>query len=98
MYMSPNILREKSNSWLTPLAKWLDRKLSKKKSVSWLYTNDKLAEKGIRQTMSFTIITNNISFCNQASKRPVWQELQVSGEKKIKRISEVEKSLILMNL
>ena len=32
------------------------------KSVTFLYTNDKQAEKEIRETIPFTIVTNNIKY------------------------------------
>jgi hypothetical protein len=35
-------------------------KINSNKSVAFLYTNDKQAEKEIRETIPFTIITNNI--------------------------------------
>ena len=60
--------------------------------VAFLYTNDKQAEKEIREAIPFTIATKKykIFWCNsnQASERPVWQELQVSLEKKLRKISE----------
>ena len=60
-------------------------KINSKKSVAFIYKNDKGAEKEIRETTPFTTATNNIkiSCCNanQASERSVWQELQVPEEK-----------------
>jgi hypothetical protein len=35
-------------------------KMNSNKSVTFLYTKDKQAEKEIRQTIAFTIVTNNI--------------------------------------
>jgi hypothetical protein len=45
---------------------WLDTKLTLKKSVVLIYTNDKWAEKEIRKTTPFTVPPNNIkiSWCN----------------------------------
>jgi hypothetical protein len=37
-------------------------KINSKKSVAFLYTNDKWAEKEIRKTTPFTIVTNNIKY------------------------------------
>ena len=39
----------------------MDKKLTKK-SVAFLYTNDKQAEKEIREITPFTIATNNIKY------------------------------------
>ena len=41
---------------------WLDTRLTQKKSVSLLYTNDKLAKKEIREISPFTTATNNIKY------------------------------------
>jgi hypothetical protein len=37
-------------------------KISSNKSVTFLYTKDKQAQKEIRETTPFTIITNNIKY------------------------------------
>ena len=37
-------------------------KINSKKSAAFFYTNDKGAEKEIRETTSFTIATNNIKY------------------------------------
>jgi hypothetical protein len=37
-------------------------KIKSSKSVAFLYTKDKQAEKGIRETRPFTIVTNNIKY------------------------------------
>ena len=37
-------------------------KINSNKSVAFLYTKDKQAEKGIRETRPFTIVTNNIKY------------------------------------
>jgi hypothetical protein len=48
----------------TPLAPWVfslaGYKINSNKSVTFLYTKDKHAEKEIRETTPFTIVTNNI--------------------------------------
>ena len=52
-------------------------KINSNKSVAFLKTNDKQAEKEIRETTFFTIATNNIKYLggnsNQTSERPIWQ-------------------------
>ena len=37
-------------------------KINSNKSVAFLYTKDKQAEKEIRETTPFTIVTNNIKY------------------------------------
>jgi hypothetical protein len=37
-------------------------KIISNKSVAFLYTNDKWAEKKIRETTPFTVVTNNIKY------------------------------------
>jgi len=37
-------------------------KINSNKSVTYFYTNDKWAEKEIRKTTPFTIVTNNIKY------------------------------------
>ena len=37
-------------------------KINSNKSVAFLYTKDKQAEKEIRETIPFTIVTNNIKY------------------------------------
>jgi hypothetical protein len=81
--------------WLkkTPSANWLDTKLTKRKSVALLYTNDKWAEKEIMESTLFTIATNN----NNNKDLGVTQTKQVkdlydknfkSLKKELKKISE----------
>ena len=47
------------------------------KSLAFLYTNDKQAEKDIRATTPFTIASNNIKYLgqnsNQTIESPAWQ-------------------------
>ena len=38
-------------------------KINSNKSVAFLYLKDKQAEKEIRKTTHFTIVTNNIKYC-----------------------------------
>ena len=66
-----------------------------------LYTSDKQAKKEVREIIFFTIATNNVKYfdaANQASERPVWQELQVSEKKKLKKTLEDERSPLLMDM
>jgi len=50
-------------------------KINSNKSVAFLYANDKQAEKEIRETTSFAIVTNYIKYLggnsNQTSERSV---------------------------
>ena len=50
-------------------------KINSNKSVAFLYTNDKHAEKEIRETAPFTIATNDIKYLSvtlkKSSERPV---------------------------
>ena len=48
-------------------------KINSNKSVAFLNTKDKQAEKEIREATSFTIVTNNIPWCdsNEGSERSV---------------------------
>jgi hypothetical protein len=43
-------------------SKMVGYKINSNKSVAFLYTNDKWAEKEIRETTPFTIVTNNIKY------------------------------------
>jgi hypothetical protein len=42
--------------------KMIEYKIYSNKSVAFLYTKDKRAEKEIRETTPFTIVTNNIKY------------------------------------
>jgi hypothetical protein len=49
-------------------------KINSNKSLAFLYTNDKQAEKEVRETIPFTIATNSIKYLevtNQTSESPV---------------------------
>ena len=68
-------------------------KTNSKKSVAFIYSKDKQAEKEITEMTHLMKVIRNIKYLgsdsNQASERSVWQELQVSEErKKPKKISE----------
>jgi ribosome biogenesis protein Nip4 len=47
-------------------SKVAEYKVNSNNSVSFLYTNDKQAEKEIRETTPFTIATNNIKYLGVA--------------------------------
>jgi hypothetical protein len=49
-------------------------KINSNKSVAFLYSKDKKAEKEIRETTPFTVVTNNIKYLgdsNQAGERSI---------------------------
>jgi hypothetical protein len=48
---------------------WLDIKLTQ--SVAFIYTKDKQAEKEIRETTPFTIVTNNIKYLGMTLTKEV---------------------------
>lgn len=50
---------------------WLDTKLTLKKSVVLIYTNDKWAEKEIGESTPFTIVTNSIKYCGDILTKQV---------------------------
>ena len=73
------------------LAKWLDKKLTKrKKSAVLLYTNDKWAQKEIRKTTPFTIGTNNIKYLGVTLSKQV-KDLYDQNFKSLKK--EIEEDL-----
>jgi hypothetical protein len=52
--------------------------------MSFLYSKEKQAEKEIRETTPFTIVTNNIKYLGMTltkDERSVSQKLQISEEK-----------------
>ena len=49
-----------SISWQISLGKWLDTRLTKKKSVALQYINDEQTEKKIRESTPFIIVSDNI--------------------------------------
>ena len=69
-----NSIRELLNL-INNFSKVTGYKINSNKSVAFLYTNDKQAEKEIRETTPFTIVTNNIKISgrnsNQTSERAV---------------------------
>ena len=44
-------------------------KISTNKSMAFLYTKNKQAEKGIRKTTSFSIVTNNIKYLGMTLRK-----------------------------
>jgi hypothetical protein len=67
-------------------------KINSKKSVALIYTNNKLAEKEIRETTPFTIATNNIKYLDVTLIRQVkdlydkkFKPLKKEFEKDIRR-------------
>ena len=70
--------------WINNFSKVIEYKINTNKSVAFLYSKNKWAEKEIRKTAPFTIVTNKIKYLgmtNQTSERSVQQELQVSEER-----------------
>jgi hypothetical protein len=65
-------------------------KTNSNKSVDFLFSKVKQAEKEIRETTHFTVVTNNIKYL-------IWQELQVSEERNQRRSQKMERSPILMD-
>ena len=65
-------------------------KINSNKSVAFLYSNDKQGEKEIRETITFTIVPNNISYPDVT--RPKQQkdlyDKNFMPLKKLKKISE----------
>jgi hypothetical protein len=76
-------------------------KINSNKSVAFFYSKDKQAEKEIRKTTPFTIVTNNIKYLgvtlSHTSKTSVQQELQVSEGRNRRRLHKMERSPMLMD-
>jgi hypothetical protein len=74
-------------------------KINSKKSVVFLYTKDKQAEREIRETTPFTIVTDNIKELCVALRRErfVRQELQVSEERNQRISQKMERSPMIMH-
>jgi hypothetical protein len=58
--------------------------------MAFLYTNDKWAEKEIRETTPFTIVTNNIKYLGVTLTMEVTDlyDKSFKSQKKLKKISE----------
>jgi hypothetical protein len=67
--------------------------------VAFLYIKDKQAEKEIRETTPFTIVTNNIKYLGVTLTKEVKDlyDKNFNPLKKLKKNSEDERSPILMN-
>jgi hypothetical protein len=61
-------------------------KINSNKSMAFLYTKDKQAEKGIRETTPFTIVTNNIKYlgCDSKEVKDLYDKNLKSLKKEIK--------------
>jgi uncharacterized protein YchJ len=69
---------------ITTSSKWLGIKLTQKKSVAFLYTNDKRAEKEIRETTPFIRATNNMKYLGVTLTKQV-KDLCVNNVKSLKK-------------
>jgi hypothetical protein len=65
-------------------------KINSNKSVAFLYTKDKQDEKEIRETTSFTIVTNNIKYLGMTLTKEV-KDLYDKNFKSLKK--EIEEDL-----
>jgi hypothetical protein len=59
-------------------------KINSNKSMAFLYTKDKQAEKEIRETTSFTVVTNNIKYLGVTLTKAV-KDLYVKNFKSLKK-------------
>jgi hypothetical protein len=71
-------------------SKVAEYKVNSNNSVSFLYTNDKQAEKEIRETTPFTIVTNNIKHLRVTLTKQV-KDLYDKNFKSLKK--EIEENL-----
>ena len=62
-------------------------KINSKKSVDFLYSKDKQAEKEIRETISFTIVTYNITYLGVTLPKQV-KDLYDKNSKSLKKVIE----------
>jgi hypothetical protein len=88
-------IRDTKNStreFLQPLNSFMKigYKINSKKSVVLLYVNDKLAEKGIRETLPFTIATNNLKYLGVTVTKQM-KDLYYKNVKSLKK--EIEKNI-----
>ena len=58
-------------------------KINSNKSVAFLYTNDKEVEKEIRETIPFTIVTNNIKYLGVTLTKEVKSQYGKNFKKEI---------------
>ena len=78
------------------LSKVAGYKINSTKSVAFLYSNDKWAEKEMVKTTTFTIVTHNIKYLGVTLTKQVKnvydrQELQVFEEKNQRRPQKMER-------
>jgi hypothetical protein len=73
-------------------SKVAEYKINSNKSVAFLYTKDKWAEKEIRETTTFTIVTNNIKYLDVS----LTKQERVLYYKNFKSLTNVMKSLLLL--
>ena len=66
-------------------------KINSNKSVAFLYTNDKQAEKEIREHPSFTIATNNIKYLEVTLTKQVKDLYDNSFKSLKKKIKDLRK-------
>ena len=71
------------------------------KSGAFLYTKDKQAEKEIRETTPFTLVTNNIKYLGMTLSKEVKdvydKRLQVSEGRNRRRFQKMKRSPMLMD-
>ena len=63
-------------------------KINSNKSVAFLYTKNKQAEKEIRETTPFKIVTNNVKYFDVTLTKDLYDKNFKSLKKEIKKISE----------
>jgi hypothetical protein len=76
--------------YLINISKVTGHKINSNKSVSCLYTDDKLDEKEIRETMPLRIVTNNITYLGATLTKQV-KDLYDKSFKSLKK--EIEDNL-----
>jgi hypothetical protein len=71
-------------------------KINSNKSVAFFYTKDKQAEKEVRETTHFTIVTNNIKYLTITKEvNNLYDKFQVSEERNHRRSQKMERSPML---
>jgi hypothetical protein len=75
IHKQPQKFYQRTSTVINNFSKLAGYKINSNKSVDSLYTNDKWAEKEIRETTPFTIVTNNMKYywgnSNQTSESSV---------------------------
>jgi hypothetical protein len=72
---------------ISNVSKVIGYKINSNKSVAFLYTNDKLSEKEIRETTTFTTATNSIKFLGATLMKQV-SDLYDNNFKSLKKETE----------